>query len=71
MSAVDRDLVNTTVAAQVLAASPSLRSDDFAAFHREAIELVPLVFGGNFVLRDASGQQLINTLRPYGQPWRT
>jgi two-component system, sensor histidine kinase and response regulator len=68
MSAVDRDLVSMITAAQVLAASPTLRSDDLAAFHREATELVPFVFGSNFVLSDASGQQIVNTLRPYGEP---
>jgi signal transduction histidine kinase len=68
MSAVDRELVSMMTAAQVLAASPSLRTDDFVAFHREATELVPLAFGSNFVLSDASGQQIVNTLRPYGEP---
>jgi two-component system sensor histidine kinase/response regulator len=67
VSAVDRDLVSTTVAAQVLALSPSLQSDDFAAFYPEAKRLVPLVSGNNFALTDASGQQLLNTLLPYGE----
>jgi signal transduction histidine kinase len=68
VSAVDRDLVSTTTAAQILALSPNLQSEDFVAFYREAGKLVPLVFGTNFALADASGQQLVNTLIPYGEP---
>jgi len=30
--------------------------------------LLPLLFGNNFVLSDESGQQFVNTLRPYGTP---
>jgi two-component system, sensor histidine kinase and response regulator len=67
VSAVDRDLVSTTVAAQILALSPNLQSEDFAAFHSEASKLIPLVFGSNFALADESGQQLVNTLTPYGE----
>jgi two-component system, sensor histidine kinase and response regulator len=68
ISAVDQELGSTTVAAQVLAASPSLRSDDLAGFHREASEVASAVLGGNFVLSERSGQQLVNTFRPYGEP---
>jgi two-component system, sensor histidine kinase and response regulator len=67
MSAVDRDLLTTTVAAQIMAASPLLQSDDFGSFHREATKLIPAEFGDNFVLSDASGRQILNTLVPYGQ----
>ena len=68
MSAVDRDLVSSIAVAQVLAATVSLSTGDFAAFHRKATSLIPLGFGGHFVLTDRSGQQLVNTLRPYGEP---
>jgi signal transduction histidine kinase len=68
VSAVDRDLVSTTMAAQVLAASPLLQTGDFAAFHREAGKLVSVVSANSFILSDASGQELVNTLRPYGEP---
>lgn len=71
MAAVDRELVSTIAAAQVLAASPSLASDDLSRFHNEASALVPLGIGNNFVITDASGQQLLNTLRPYGEPLPT
>jgi two-component system sensor histidine kinase/response regulator len=66
-SAVDRDLLTTTVAAQILASSPLLQSDDFAAFHRDATKLLPMEFGNNFVLSDATGRQILNTLVPYGE----
>ena len=71
MSAVDRDLVSSIAAAQVLASSPSLISEDFSAFQREATNLLPFGFGNNFVLSDLSGQQIVNTLRPYGEPLPT
>jgi signal transduction histidine kinase len=67
-SAVDRDLIGTTVAAQILAQSPLLQSGDFEGFHRLASTVIPLVFGNNFVLAVRSGQQLLNTLRPFGSP---
>ena len=68
MAAVDRDLVSTTMAAQIVAASPSLKADDFATFHREATDVLPLTLISNFVLSDRSGEQLVNTLLPYGSP---
>jgi len=67
-SALDRDLAGTTTAAQILAESPLLASDDFAAFHREAARLLPLLHGYAIVLADATGQQIVNTLLPYGMP---
>ena len=68
VSAVDRELVSTTMAAQILALSPNLQSEDFAAFHAEANRLIPLMFGSNFALADETGQQLVNTLMAYGEP---
>ena len=65
---IDRELTGKMAATQVVALSPHLRSDDYAAFHREASELVPVLLGTNLVLADATGQQLVNTLRPYGEP---
>jgi PAS domain S-box-containing protein len=68
VSALDRDLAGTTAAAQVLAESPSLASDDFAAFYREAHRVLPLLGGSAVVLADAAGQQIINTRVSYGMP---
>ncbi len=67
VGAVDRDLGGTMGALQVLATSPALMSDDFAALHAEGVRLIPLLFGNNMVLADESGRQLVNTLRPYGE----
>lgn len=65
-SAVDRDLIGTMVAVQILAQSPLLQAGDFAAFHHLAGSVIPLVFGSNLVLAERSGQQILNTLRPFG-----
>ena len=66
VAAVDRDLSGTMAALQLLASSDTLASDDFAAIQREMTNLVPLIFGNNFVLTDTSGRQVVNTLIPYG-----
>jgi signal transduction histidine kinase len=67
MSALNRELASTTLAAQVFASSPFLASDDFAAFHREATKIVPMLHASTLVLADATGQQLANTLLPFGE----
>ncbi|HVP09262.1 MAG TPA: sensor domain-containing diguanylate cyclase [Burkholderiales bacterium] len=64
--AVDRELVSITIAAQVLGTSPHLANEDFKEFHAQAREVVGAHIGMNVVLSDATGQQLLNTLRPYG-----
>ncbi len=68
MAAVDNDLAGTIGAAQVLATSTHLAADDFEAFQQKATEVLPLLFGSNIVVIDPSGAQLVNTLRPYGDP---
>lgn len=65
---VDRELASAKAALTVLATSPHLASGDLAAFHRQAVDAVRDLPGDNFVLSDPSGQQLVNTLRPYGDP---
>jgi PAS domain S-box-containing protein len=65
-STLDRDLAGTIAAAQVLAESPLLASGDYAAFHREATRVLPLLQGYIAVLSDDSGRQLVNTMLPYG-----
>jgi len=67
VQAVDRDLANGRVALLVLARSPYLASGDLAAFHRQALDAIPDLPGDSLVLSDASGQQLVNTLRPFGE----
>ncbi len=67
--AVDRELASGRTALQALATSPYLDPDlaNLAAFHRQASEAMPDLPGNNIVLSDASGQQLVNTLRPFGE----
>src|SRR5262249_55810449 len=68
MLALDRYLAAGQTAVEVLAKSRELETDDFAAFHQRASELIRQLPGNNIVLRDEYGQQLVNTLRPFGDP---
>ena len=67
VNAVDRELVAITVAAQVLATSQRAQTGEFAAFYPQAQEVVAKHIGANVVLSDASGRQVMNTLRPLGE----
>ena len=64
---VDRELASAQAALLALASSPYLASGDLAAFHRQAQDAIRELPGDTFVLSDASGQQLVNTLRPFGE----
>lgn len=64
MQAVDRELSSAEGMLQALATSPYLVSGDLAAFYAQAKEVLQYRPNNNFVLSDASGQQLINTLLP-------
>jgi signal transduction histidine kinase len=66
-SALNRELASTTLAAQVFASSAVLASDDFAAFHREATKIAPMLHASAIALADATGQQLANTFLPFGE----
>jgi two-component system sensor histidine kinase/response regulator len=66
-SALNRELASTTLAVQVFASSPFIASDDFAAFHREATKIAPMLHASALVLADATGQQLVNTYQPFGE----
>jgi signal transduction histidine kinase/ActR/RegA family two-component response regulator len=68
MQAVDADLEGFQSTIQALAASPSLREGNLHAFYDEAQRLLVRQIASNFVVHDPSGQQLVNTLRPYGAP---
>ena len=66
---VDSKLSHARAVAQTLASSETLARRDFAAFLSSAATTLALTgVGVNVVLSDSSGQQLINTLRPYGEP---
>lgn len=66
MQTVDGELSRVSSAMQVLASSRLLAARDFAAFYVEAQEVLPAVGATNVVLTEASGQQILNTLRPFG-----
>ncbi|MBY0336308.1 MAG: response regulator [Acetobacteraceae bacterium] len=64
---IDRELSGITAALEVMAASPALRRGDLEAFYGMADSL-RRAQDITTVLRDAEGQQLINTRRPFGAP---
>ncbi len=67
--AVDRDLLVGLNVARALASSPSLDTPELAAFLAQAQGVLGEDFVGyNIVLSDRNGTQLINTLRPLGEP---
>jgi diguanylate cyclase (GGDEF)-like protein len=66
MSAVDRDMAGMQAALLALATSPHLASNDLAAFYEQAMDVLNTQKSDNIVLLDQTGQQLLNTLRPFG-----
>jgi len=67
VQAVDGQLDAARVVAVALSTSSFVAVSDWAGFHRRASELIQSEgIGLNVVVSDASGQQLVNTLVPYG-----
>src|SRR3984957_5874794 len=66
MSAVDRDMAGMQAALLALATSPHLASDDLSAFYEQAQQVLKTQKADNIVVLDPKGQQLLNTLRPFG-----
>ena len=64
--ALDRDVGKLHAVLETLAAAPSLDSRDFKSFNELALRATEQHQGSRIVLFDRSGQQLINTLRPFG-----
>jgi PAS domain S-box-containing protein len=67
-AAVDREIIGEIERLQALAASPSLRQGDFAAFQRQAEASLAMRQSGNIMLIDRNMQQLVNTWVPFGTP---
>jgi two-component system sensor histidine kinase/response regulator len=68
MQAIDAELFGVQSALQVLAASQRLASGDLPSFYRQASEALPDMGGNYIVVTDSSGQQRLNTLKPFGDP---
>ncbi len=64
--ALDQELSTARAGVEALAGSRSFTEDDVADMYRHAVEFARSGLQSNFVLSDETGQQLFNTLRPYG-----
>lgn len=65
---LDRELSVIESGLNVLATSEALRSGDLERFHRVALDALQTQVVYNYVLTDASGRQVLNTLKPWGTP---
>jgi two-component system, sensor histidine kinase and response regulator len=68
MQAIDAELLGVQSALQVLASSQRLASGDLSSFYRKASESLPNMGGNYIVVTDSTGQQRLNTLKPFGDP---
>jgi hypothetical protein len=69
VQSVDTQLFKARITGQVLSTSTALARNDLEGFHRRAREVIATTrVGMNFVLTNESGQQLVNTLREFGEP---
>ena len=68
MQAVDRELTGAQSALDVLATSPFLVSGDLSSLYDQAQEVLRHVSGTDIILYGPTGNQLFNTLRPFGSP---
>ncbi|HEX6634830.1 MAG TPA: sensor domain-containing diguanylate cyclase [Usitatibacter sp.] len=66
--AIDRELASITAAAEVLAASDRAIAGDVGKLREEAMHVIGRKIGAAIVLSGPDGRQLMNTLRPLGQP---
>jgi signal transduction histidine kinase len=66
-TAIDRELAGLSATLDVLSLSPYLKSGDLRAFYDQAKQVEDRQ-GVISVLRDLSGQQLVNTRRAFGTP---
>jgi PAS domain S-box-containing protein len=64
---IERDLRGVTSMLETLALMPALQQGDFATFHQQASRITAR-YGVGIVLRDKSGNQLLNTRVPWSTP---
>lgn len=67
-TALDMEFMGAKRALYTLASSTQLSSGELSAFHGQAQAALKDQTFTNIVLLDASGRQLVNTARPYGEP---
>jgi PAS domain S-box-containing protein len=65
---VDRELSSVQAALLALATSPSFASGDLDSVHRQALQLLESYPGADIVVANPTGQQVVNSARPYGSP---
>ncbi|MEG1735024.1 MAG: hypothetical protein RR283_08265, partial [Comamonas sp.] len=63
---LDREMIAAEGAVRALGTSPALLSGDYATFYGQATAVQAQQNADNVVLSWPNGQQIINTLRPYG-----
>ena len=68
MAALERDIATIEAGMKVLATAPELGTGDLAAFHQRARQALASGVVYNYILTDAQGRQVLNTLLPYGAP---
>ena len=69
LKAIDSELIKAKSAALSLSRSEHLTRKNFSAFYSQAIDVIEVTgAGNNFVLSDISGQQIVNTAKPFGAP---
>jgi diguanylate cyclase (GGDEF)-like protein len=64
---LDKDLASIESGLTVLGTSQTLADNNYAAFYRQAEQVVHKLNATAITLSDATGQQLIDTRRPYGE----
>lgn len=67
LTGIERELGGIEASVQALSTSRSLKRGDYATFYEQATEAKSFN-GTNIVVRDETGQQLLNTRRPFGEP---
>jgi len=66
MSDLERELAAIEAGLKVLATSSDLESQDFRSFHQRASQALASGIVRNYILTDANGHQVVNTLVPFG-----
>ncbi|MDO8456795.1 MAG: PAS domain S-box protein [Burkholderiaceae bacterium] len=65
---VDKEMARIQGRLEILALSPTFQSGDLPAFYRHAKDIMATeTLAGAIVLIDPTGQQVMNTLRPFGK----